>query len=349
MKIAQVAPLTESVPPQKYGGTERVVSWITEELVRQGHEVTLFASGDSRTSAELVAVTPLALRLDPKVTDYSPYNYLLVDRVYRRANEFDVLHFHVDLMHFPLFRTMANRVVTTMHGRLDLPDFHAVYRAFPQMPLVSISMAQRAPLPSVNWVANIPHGMPVDLLEQGCGGSGYLAFIGRITPEKGIIDAIEIAKRASMPLKIAAKVDPVDKRFFETSVKGMLDHPLIEYLGEIDDSLKSDFLGQARALLFPIKWPEPFGLSMIEAFACGTPVIAYERASVPELMKDGITGFIVQGMDDAVAALSKVQGLDRSRIRREFEDRFTVERMVRDYADVYKSLLKDTAVPPRAA
>jgi len=347
MRIAQIAPLAESVPPKFYGGTERVVSWITEELVRRGHGVTLFASGDSRTSAELAAVTPLALRLDPKVTDYQPYNSLLLDRVFRRAHEFDVLHFHVDFIHFPLFRTMADRVVTTMHGRLDLPDVHAVYRAFPDMALVSISLAQREPMPPVNWLANVQHGMPRDLLVPGPGGD-YLAFIGRITPEKGIEAAIEIAKRARMTLRIAAKVDPVDREYYETRVKQLLDHPLIDYIGEIDDSQKSEFLGNARAVLFPIAWPEPFGLTLIEAFACGTPVVAFRAGSVPEVVEHGVTGFIVGSIEEAVSVLPDLALLDRAQIRMQFERRFSVERMADEYLALYKSL-KDRPAASRAA
>ena len=348
MKIAQIAPLAESVPPKKYGGTERVVSWLTEELVRLGHSVTLFASGDSVTSAELNPVTRMALRLDPEVTDYQPYHYLLVDHAFRRSNDFDILHFHVDLMHFPLFRSMADRVVTTMHGRLDLPDIHPVYRAFPHMPLVSISLAQRGPMPPVNWVGNVPHGMPKDLLAPGRGDGGYLAFIGRITPEKGPEDAIAIAKKAGIPLKIAAKVDPVDVEYYETRVKHLLDDPMIEYIGEIDDGPKSEFLGRAAALLFPIAWPEPFGLSMIEAFACGTPVVAYDAGSVPEVIKDGVTGFIVRDVEESVRALKFVGELDRARIRAEFDERFTVERMAAEYVALYKSL-KTRSAAARAA
>ena len=349
MKVAQIAPLAEAIPPRLYGGSERVVSWLTEELVRMGHEVTLFASGDSRTAAELVPVVPESLRLASGVRDYQPYHYLLVDTVYRRCAEFDVLHFHVDMIHYPLFRSMADRVVTTMHGRLDLPDIHPFYRAFPKLALVSISQAQRAPMPPVNWVANIPHGLPSDLLSLGRGGGGYLAFLGRICPEKGPEKAIEIAKRAGMKLKIAAKVDVVDRDYFVKKVEPLLDHPLIDFVGEVGDKQKCAFLGNADAVLFPIDWPEPFGLIMAEAAACGTPVIAFNCGSVPEVIEDGVTGFIVANVDEAVAALKRVAELDRALIRERFEQRFTVSRMTNDYVDVYKRLVAGRAGSNRAA
>jgi|SRR5579871_455047 len=338
MRIAQIAPLAESVPPRLYGGTERVVHWLTEELVRQGHQVTLFATGDSVTSAELVAVTPRALRLDGAVKDYQPYHYLLVDTVFRRASEFDVLHFHIDMIHYPLFRSMAQRIVTTMHGRLDLPDIHPLYRAFPDLALVSISLAQRRPMPPVKWVANIPHGFPPQLLRPQFEKGEYLAFLGRICPEKGLDKAIEIAKRAGIPLKIAAKVDPVDREYFQLEIEPLLDHPLIEFLGEVDDRQKEEFLGGAMALLFPIGWPEPFGLALIEAFACGTPVIAFRAGSVPEVVDDGLTGFIVEDVSGALKAIRRLPALDRKAIRRRFEERFTAERMASAYAEVYEAL-----------
>ncbi len=284
MKIAQIAPLAESVPPQLYGGTERVVSNLTEELVRQGHEVTLFASGDSRTAAELVACTEVALRLNPKVKDHAPYHIMMIDQVRRRADEFDVLHFHIDLLQFPLIRDFADRTVTTLHGRLDLPDLVPFYRAFPEIPLVSISDHQRLPMPPVNWVGRVHHGVPADLLPfTATPKGGYLAFLGRISPEKRPDRAIEIAVRAGVPLKIAAKIDTVDRAYWDSTIAPLVErHANVEYIGEINDSQKGAFLGNASALLFPIDWPEPFGLVMIEAMACGTPVIAFHAASVPK-------------------------------------------------------------------
>jgi glycosyltransferase involved in cell wall biosynthesis len=339
MRIAQVAPLAESVPPTLYGGTERVVSWLTEDLVRRGHQVTLFASGDSRTKAELSAVVPRALRLDPEVKDCQPYNCLLLDQVYARADEFDIIHFHVDMIHYPMFRTMAHRIVTTLHGRLDLPDLHPFYRAFPELPLVSISNAQRKPMPPVNWIATVHHGMPNDLFRRYSGDGEYLAFLGRICPEKGIEDAIAIAERVQMPLKIAAKVDNADREYFEARVKPLLSSPWVEFIGEICDRRKNEFLGRAKALLFPICWPEPFGLVMTEAMACGTPVIAYPCGSVPEILEDGLTGFLVRDVNQAVAAVDRLGTLNRDLIRKRFEQRFTVDRMSAKYLDVYNSLL----------
>jgi glycosyltransferase involved in cell wall biosynthesis len=339
MRIAQVAPLAESVPPTLYGGTERVVSWLTEDLVRRGHHVTLFASGDSRTDAELAAVVPRALRLDREVKDCQPYNYLLLDQVYARADEFDIIHFHVDMIHYPLFRPMAHRILTTLHGRLDLSDLHPFYRAFPELPLVSISNAQRKPMPPVNWIGTVHHGMPSDLYRAYSGDGQYLAFLGRICPEKGIEDAIAIAERVQMPLKIAAKVDDADRDYFEARVKPLLSSRYVQFIGEIDDREKNEFLGRAKALLFPICWPEPFGLVMTEAMACGTPVVAYPCGSVPEILEDGLTGFLVRDVDQAVAAVARLDTLSRDRIRKRFEERFTVERMSAKYLDVYNCLL----------
>ncbi|HEY7228890.1 MAG TPA: glycosyltransferase family 4 protein [Pseudolabrys sp.] len=339
MKIAQVAPLIESVPPQLYGGTERIVSFLTDELVRQGHQVTLFASGDSVTAAELVACVPHALRLDPRVCDVIPYYMLMLDRVRQRATEFDVIHFHIDQFHFPLFRPLAARTVTTLHGRQDLPDLWPLYLGFNDMPLVSISIAQRAPVPYANFVANIPHGMPLDLLRfmprpQG----GYVAFLGRIAPEKRPDRAITIARALGIPLKIAAKVDRVDEAYFRTEIKPLLAGPGIEFIGEIDDQQKSEFLAEASALLFPIDWPEPFGLTMIEAMACGTPVLAFRCGSVPEVVDDGTTGAIVDTVEEAVTALPRVMALDRYKVRRQFESRFSVERMAHNYVKLYQAL-----------
>ncbi|HLT02980.1 MAG TPA: glycosyltransferase family 4 protein [Geminicoccaceae bacterium] len=343
MRIAQIAPLIESVPPRLYGGTERIVAYLTEELVRQGHEVTLFASGDSLTSAELVPCSEQALRLDPQVRDPLPYYMVMLDRVRRRAHEFDVLHFHIDYLHFPLFRDIAASTLTTQHGRLDLPDLSVAYRVFTEFPLVSISDDQRRPCPHWNWVRTIHHGLPLNLLAFSPEPrGGYLAFLGRICPEKRPDHAIEIARRTGVPLKIAAKVDPVDRAYFEEVIRPLLDDPLVEYVGEIGEREKAAFLGDALAVLFPIDWPEPFGLVMIEAMACGTPVIAYRRGSVPEVIDHGWTGFIVDDLDGAVAAVGQVEELDRSMIRARFEQRFTTERMAKDYLEAYKSL---TTVP----
>jgi len=335
LRIAQVAPLAESVPPRGYGGTERVCSWLTEELVRQGHDVTLFASADSMTSAELAPCCPSALR-GAGVHNHAPSLLLMLDRVRRLADSFDVIHFHVDLYQFPLFQDLAWKSLTTLHGRMDLREMHTVYRAFSRMPLVSISDAQRRPIADANWVATVPHGMPGSLIPYSAGGGEYLAYLGRVSPEKGPDRAIEIAIRAGIPLKIAAKVDPVDQQYFDAAVRPWLDHPLIDFLGEVDDVQKRAFLGGARALLFPIRWPEPFGLAMIEAMAAGTPVIAWRNGSVPEVVDPGVTGFIVESIDQAVEALDRVSVLDRMNVRRRFEQRFAVERMADDYLALYR-------------
>lgn len=348
MRIAQISPLVESVPPTLYGGTERVVSYLTEELVAMGHAVTVFASGDSKTSAELVPVTPRALRLDPTVKDCTPYHCILLDRVLARAHEFEVLHFHIELLQFPALRPIADRSVTTLHGRLDTADHYRFYRAFPSFPLVSISEAQRAPMPPVKWLATVHHGLPRDLLRFHAMPDDYFVFLGRIAPEKGPLTAIEIAKRAGTKLKIAAKVDAADRAYFEREVRPFLDHPLIEFLGEVGGTAKNDLLGRARALLFPIDWPEPFGLVMIEAMACGTPVIAFRRGSVGEVLEDGVTGFVVDTPDQAVEAATRVDALDRAAIRRQFEQRFTADRMARDYVAAYQRLLGKLPAPKAA-
>jgi glycosyltransferase involved in cell wall biosynthesis len=338
MRLAQIAPLVESVPPRLYGGTERIVSYLTEELVRQGHDVTLFASGDSVTAAELASCSVTALRLDPSVQDAIPHYMLMLDQVRERADEFDMLHFHIDLFQFPLFRDQALRTLTTLHGRQDLPDLRGFYFGFRDMPLVSISHAQREPLPHANYVATVYHGLPADLLAPVYEPrGGYLAFLGRISPEKRPDRAIRIARRAGIPLKIAAKVDKVDRAYFRDEIEPLLDGPGVEYIGEINEREKQEFLGQAAALLFPVNWPEPFGLVMIEAMACGTPVLAFRCGSVPEVIDD-VTGRIVTSEDEALAALGEVLSLDRRAVRRRFDERFTASRMAKDYAKIYRML-----------
>jgi len=349
MKIAQIAPLVESVPPTLYGGTERVVSWLTEELVAQGHEVTLFASGDSQTAARLVPIVPRGLRLDG-IHDSTPYNMRMLDQVAARQDEFDVLHFHIDFFQSPLFRGMAHKTLTTLHGRQDLPELPDIYRAFPHMPLVSISNHQRLPVPPVNWMGTVYHGLPNTLLKEGRGEGGYLAFLGRICPDKGILAAIEIARRAGMTLKVAAKVDPADQAYYDAQVAPVLAHsPHVEFIGEINDARKPEFLGNARALLFPICWPEPFGLVMIESMACGTPVIAFNCGSVPEIMENGLTGYVVDDVDQAVVAVGKLDALFRPSIRSRFEERFSVAAMARDYVRIYHQLATSGDVTAVAA
>ena len=349
MKIAQIAPLTESVPPRLYGGTERIVFYLTEELVAQGHDVTLFASGDSVTSARLVAGCEQALRLNPAVRDPIPYYMLMLDKVRRTASEFDVLHFHIDQFHFPLFRAQSHRTLTTLHGRQDLPDLKPLYAGFADMPLVSISRAQRKPIADANFVGNVPHGLPANLLRPTLlARGGYLAFLGRISPEKRIDRAIQIAQAVGLPLKIAAKVDRVDEPYFRTEIAPLLVQPGVEFIGEINERQKADFLGDARALLFPIAWPEPFGLVMIEAMACGTPVLAFRNGSAPEVVDDGVTGYVVDSVDEAICKIGSLLALDRGRVRRRFEERFTAARMARDYVAIYRQLLsakQDRAAP----
>ncbi|CAH1658960.1 Glycosyltransferase involved in cell wall biosynthesis [Hyphomicrobiales bacterium] len=343
LKIAQIAPLAECCPPRLYGGTERIVSFLTEELVRLGHDVTLFASGDSRTKAKLVPCTDMALRLNPAVRDPIPYHMIMLDQVRRRAEEFDILHFHVDVLHAPLISAFASRTVTTLHGRLDLPDLVPFYRAFPDIPLVSISDAQRQPMPPVNWVGTVPHGVPVDMLpfvDEPMGG--YLAFLGRISPEKRPDRAIAIAARSGVPLKIAAKVDKVDQAYWDEVIAPLIAvHPNVTFIGEINDAQKPAFLGNARALLFPIDWPEPFGLVMIEAMACGTPVIAFGSGSVPEVIDDGVSGVIVHDVDEAVEAVRHINHLSRRLVRETFMRRFTVEHMARAYVAIYRGLVEN--------
>ncbi len=337
MRIAQVSPLYESVPPKFYGGTERIVHYLTEELVRQGHEVTLFASGDSRSSARLVSGCDRALRLE-KVADPFALHILMAEKVLQRSLEFDVIHSHVDYLAFPVVRRRSPvPVLTTLHGRLDLPEHIPLFREYAEMPLISISDSQREPIPWANWYGTVHHGLPRDLYRHRPRAPGrYLAFLGRICPEKGVEAAISIATRAGLPLRIAAKVDPADTVYFHTRIEPLLSHPLLEFIGEIGESEKQDFLSGALALLFPIDWPEPFGLVMIEAMACGTPIIALRRGSVPELMRNGVTGFVVDNEDEALAALSALDSVGRDGCRRYFEKRFTVERMAREYLAIYK-------------
>jgi glycosyltransferase involved in cell wall biosynthesis len=315
-----------------------VVSYLTEELVRGGHDVTLFASGDSNTTARLEPVCARALRLDPTVLDPLIYHMIMFNRVAAQAARFDVMHFHTDYLHFASVAAVARPMVTTLHGRLDLPDLPAVYAEFPNVPLVSISNSQRRPLLWANWCATVPHGLPSDLYSLGSGAGGYLAFIGRISPEKRLDRAIEIARRVGLPLKVAAKVDKVDREYFEAIIDPLMHAPGIEFLGEISDSEKGEFLGDAAALLFPIDWPEPFGLALIEAMANGTPVIAFRRGAVPEIVDDGVTGLVVDSVDEAVAAVPRVLEFCRRDIRREFEKRFSAERMALDYLAVYEGL-----------
>ena len=339
MRIAQVAPLYESVPPKYYGGTERIVSYLTEELVAQGHDVTLFASGDSRTAAELVPMCPRSLRLDRSCVDQLVHHLLMLEQVLRRADAFDVIHFHVDYLHFPLSRRARYPHVTTLHGRLDIPDLVPLYEEFAEEPLVSISDAQRLPLSWVNWLGTVYHGLPRDLYRFRPERGSYLACLGRISPEKRVDRAIEIAKQVGIPLRIAAKVDKADQEYFDTVIEPLLHDPLVEFIGEIADDEKNAFLGNAQALLFPIDWPEPFGIVMIEAMACGTPVIAYSHGSVPEVMEQGRTGYVVEELDDAVEAVRRLSRLSRARCREVFEERFTAARMARDYVAVYERLV----------
>jgi glycosyltransferase involved in cell wall biosynthesis len=349
MKIAQIAPLMESVPPRLYGGTERVVSYLTDELVRLGHEVTLFASGDSVSTANLVRCVPMALRLDANVRDPIPYYMLMLDRVRELADEFDILHFHIDQFHFPLFRPIAHRTVTTLHGRQDLHDLKPLYVGFSDMPLVSISNAQRKPIANANFVATVHHGIPLNLLKPTYERGGYVAFLGRISPEKRPDRAIRIAQALGIPIKIAAKIDKVDEAYFRETIAPMFNQPGVEYVGEIDERAKSAFLGGASALLFPIDWPEPFGLSMIEAVACGTPVLAFRCGSVPEIIDPGVTGLIVRTMDEAIRMLPQVLALDRRTVRQRFEQRFSATRMAKDYVQLYRSLLKQPSLTDGAA
>jgi glycosyltransferase involved in cell wall biosynthesis len=344
MKIAQVAPLYESVPPKLYGGTERVVSYLTEELVAEGHDVTLFASGDSETAARLVPGCENSLRLSKRCIDPLAVHYVMLEEVKERAEEFDVIHFHVDYLHFPLTRIACLPHITTLHGRLDLPDLVPLYQKFRDMPVVSISKGQRKPLRWANWVGNVYHGLPADGLSVGDGSGKYLAFLGRICPEKRVDRAIELAVQTGVPLKIAAKVDPADREYYECKIKPLLANPEVEYIGEIAEHEKSEFLGNACAHVFLIDWPEPFGLAMVEAMACGTPTIAFNCGSVPEVIKPGVSGMIVDNMAEAVSAVEEAGTLDRLACRREFERRFTASRMARDYVTLYEGILSEGSI-----
>ena len=339
MRIAQVAPLFESVPPVSYGGTERVVAYLTDELVQLGHDVTLFASGDSSTSATLVPVCPRSLRLDSGCLDHVAWHILLIERVAAAAAHFDLIHFHIGHIHLPLVRRLSTPTVTTTHGRLDLPELAPLFTEFHDSPLISISDAQRAPLPQANWIATIPHGLPTSRLAPRWAPGEYLAFLGRISPEKRVDRAITIATALGWPLKIAAKVDRVDAAYFSREIEPLLDDPLVEFVGEIGEAEKSAFLGNARALLFPIDWPEPFGLVMIEALACGTPVVAFRGGSVEEIVEPGRTGFIVDTLDEAIEATRSVATLERRACRQAFERRFSARRMAEDHLALYTRLL----------
>jgi glycosyltransferase involved in cell wall biosynthesis len=338
MKIAQIAPLWESVPPKLYGGTERIVSYLTEELIRQGHDVTLFASGDSQTMARLWAACPVSLRLEGGLMNRDAPLLLMQEQALGvEADSFDVIHSHLDFLSFPLSRRCTTPVLTTLHGRLDLPELVSIYREYADMPVVSISNAQRMPLPHANWQGTVYHGLP-DLYTFHGNPGAYLAYLGRICPEKRPDHAIEIAKRVGMPIRIAAKVDPLDREYFETQIVPLLDHPLVEYLGEITDKDKCDFLGNAAAVLCPYDWPEPFGIVLIEALACGTPVLAYRRGAIPEIIEDGVTGFICDNLEQMVAAVDRLPGIHRQDCRKSFETRFTVKRMVQDYLALYERM-----------
>ena len=344
MRIAQVAPLWESVPPKLYGGTERIVSYMTEELVAMGHDVTLFASGDSETSARLEAICPQALRLNTGIFNRDAPLIMQQERALGVTGNFDIVHSHLDFLGFPVARRNAVPMVTTLHGRLDLPELEPVFREFIEMPLVSISAAQRQPLPWANWAGTIHHGLPRNLYTFHQKAGGYLAFLGRISPEKRPDQAIEIAKRSGLPLRIAAKVDPADRTYFEAAVEPLLNHPLIEFVGEISDAEKNDFVGNAMALVCPYDWPEPFGLVLIEALACGTPVLAYRRGSIPEIIDHGVTGFVCETLDEMAEAVGQVSLIDRRRCRETFDERFTADRMARDYVALYERILDGVAV-----
>ncbi len=342
MRIAQIAPLHEAVPPKLYGGTERVVSYLTEALVDAGHDVTLFASGDSQTFAKLEAFCPQALRLDPTIRDTMAPHMLLLEEVRRRADEFDVLHFHIDYYPFSLFARQSVPFLTTMHGRLDLPELQQIFNTFSDVPVISISDNQRQPLTQANWLSTVYHGLPENLLKPIPDVKpGYLAFLGRISPEKRVDRAIRIAQAAGMKIKIAAKLDKANRAYYdEKEIKPLFALPHVEYIGEISEAEKTEFLGNAHALLFPIDWPEPFGLVMIEAMACGTPVIAFNRGSVPEVIENGVSGFVVEDELSAIAAVKRLDTLPRAKVRQAFEQRFSSKVMAANYGTVYEELLR---------
>lgn len=347
MRIAQIAPLFEAVPPKLYGGTERIVSYLTEGLVRRGHQVTLFASGDSRTSAELVPMRDVALRLDPALTSEIAAHFSMLDEVRRRQDEFDVIHVHLShFLHFPFLEGAVHKTVTTPHGRLDYRDLGDAYARWPRFPMISISLNQRLPLAGANWVGNVYHGLPLELcrpVQAPAGEARYLAFLGRVSPEKRPDRAIEIARRAGMPLKMAAKVDPADAPYFESRIAGLIEENGVDFVGEIDEAGKAAFFAGADALLFPIDWPEPFGMVMIEAMAFGVPVIAWNNGSVPEIVDDGVTGFVVETLDEAVEAVERAKRLDRAKVRAVFEARFSADRMVGDYEAIYERVAAGAA------
>ena len=341
MKIAQIAPLYESVPPKFYGGTERIVSYLTEELVRQGHEVTLFSSGDSVTKAELISPVKKSLRLDSSCIDRNALHFVMMEEVAKKAQDFDIIHYHIDYLHFPISRRENYFHLTTLHGRLDIPELKPLFNEYSEIPVVSISFEQRKPLQHANWVGNVYHGIPSTLYQLHNSSSNYLAFLGRISPEKRVDRAIEIALRAGVPIKIAAKVDKVDLEYYQSIIKPMLKHPLVEFIGEIGEREKEEFLGNALALIFPIDWPEPFGLVMIEAMACGTPVIAFPNGSVPEVIDDKLTGYLINNIQEGIKAVETVSNYSRKKIREIFEKKFTVERMADHYVSIYREILSN--------
>lgn len=340
MRIAQVAPLYETVPPMLYGGTERITSYLTEELIRQNHEVTLFASGDSNTKAKLISPCKHSIRLSGNFRDPLIFHTMMFDQVLKMQDQFDILHFHTDYLHLLLLRQLRIPFLTTLHGRLDLPELRPLYRQFPEFPVVSISNSQKKPLPKINWAGTVYHGLPQNLLSFKSEKEKYLAFLGRISPEKNIEGAVQIARETGFQLKVAAKIDPSDKGYFDSHVKHLFQYPQVDFIGEIRESEKSDFLGKAMALLFPIHWPEPFGLVMIESLACGTPVIAYNFGSVPEIIDHGHTGFIVQDIEGAKEAVKNIHRIEPFNCRRVFEERFLVEHMAENYLSIYRELIK---------
>jgi glycosyltransferase involved in cell wall biosynthesis len=341
MRIAQVSPLFESVPPKLYGGTERIVSYLTEELVHLGHEVTLFASGDSVTKARLVSPWCCALRLQEDCKDQIVHHFTMLEMVQKEIKNFDIIHYHIDYLHFPLSRRSKTPNISTLHGRLDTPDLRPLYKEYADIPVISISDSQRRPLPSINWQKTVYHGLPEDLYKLTPNDGKYLAFIGRFSPEKRADRAIELAIKTGIPIKLAAKVEKLDQEYFETTIKPLLNHPLVEYIGEIGESDKNEFLGNALALIFLIDWPEPFGLVMIEAMACGTPVIAWNNGSVPEIIDHGSSGYIVSSMKEAEEAVLNLHKLKKSKVREVFETRFSAKKMAESYLDAYGEIIKE--------